>query len=132
MKEFFNWKEGYNLGIDIIDEQHQKLVDIINSLYEAFYNSQAKEKMGPILKELIDYTVFHFKTEEDLFKKYNYNQFAEHKEIHEEFKKKVLEFEKQYLEGMTITYRVMAFLREWLSDHIMVADKEYADLIKMV
>jgi hemerythrin len=131
MKKFFNWQVNYNLGIQIVDEQHEKLVEIINSLYDAFCNSETKEKMGVILKNLIDYSVFHFKTEEDIFKKYNYNQLGDHKELHEEFKKKVLEFEKQFLAGKSITYRVMSFLREWLTDHILVADKEYAELIKM-
>jgi hemerythrin len=131
MKKFFIWKDSYNLGIEIMDDQHKKLVDIINDLYEAFYNSETKDKMQPILRELINYAAYHFKSEEELFNKFNFNQIAEHRGLHEDFKVKVLEFEKQFLAGKTITYRVMTFLREWLTDHILVADKEYADLIKM-
>jgi hemerythrin len=131
MKKFFTWQDNYNLGIQAIDEQHQKLVDIINKFYDAFYKSETNDVMYPILEELIDYTVYHFNTEEDIFLKYNYNQIAAHTELHEQFKKKVLEFQKQFLEGKTITYRVMTFLRDWLTNHILVSDREYADLIKM-
>jgi hemerythrin len=131
MKKFFTWQENYNLGIPAIDEQHQKLVELINRFYDSFYKSETNEIMYPILEELIEYTVYHFNTEEDLFRKYNYNEIISHTQSHEDFKKKVLEFQKQFLEGKTITYRVMAFLREWLTNHILVSDKEYADLIKM-
>jgi hemerythrin len=131
MKKFFTWQDSYNLGIQAIDEQHQKLVEIINSFYDAFYNAETNELMYSILDQLIDYTVYHFNTEEDIFRKYNYNQIAAHTELHEIFKTKVLEFQKQFLEGKTITYRVMAFLREWLTNHILVADKEYAELLKL-
>ena len=61
------WNSEYSVGIDQIDKQHQKLVLLINTLFDAMKEGKGKERQGHILNELVQYTDYHFKCEEELF-----------------------------------------------------------------
>ena len=57
-----SWDDAYLLGIDEIDSQHKKLIAIANKLYDILTGSTDKYKilLPSILKEIKDYTVYHF------------------------------------------------------------------------
>ena len=120
------WNSTYELGHSEIDGQHQKLVDIINDFYNAFATAQAHNKIGDIIGEMVNYTIFHFTAEEEIFKNSTYPDIEEHIKTHKEFVDKLKEYHKEAKAGnMTITYDVMTFLRDWLVDHIMGTDTNY-------
>ena len=99
---------------------------MINEMYDAFIKGQANEVISEILKRMIEYTDYHFSAEEKIFEKHNYPKFAEHKEKHEGFVKKVIDFQIGYEAcDVSLTYEVMDFLRKWLLEHIMGDDKDY-------
>ena len=63
------WKEEYKVGIDKIDEQHRQLFDKIEQLLEIAKSGDKRsnqQKCMEIIDFLVDYTVFHFNTEEAL------------------------------------------------------------------
>lgn len=123
---FFEWKDNYSVGIKEIDDQHKKLFEIVNQLYNAFQYNTQNEEMMEILENLASYTKYHFKTEENLFTKYNYGQQKEHIALHEEFVDKVKKWIDANKAGKTsITYEIMNFLRNWLVNHIQDEDKKY-------
>ena len=128
MGKFFVWKPVYAVGIDKIDEQHKKLVEIINDFYSAFVENKAKEKLGEILDLLLDYTQYHFSTEEQLFLQSNYKDTIEHIEQHKKFVVTIKEFINEYKAGSgLITFKLMNFLRVWLTNHIMQEDHKYSE-----
>jgi hemerythrin-like metal-binding protein len=128
---FILWNESYSVGIDVIDAQHKELLDIINSLYESFVDQTTGYKITSITQELIDYCDYHFKTEEELFIKYEYPDKDAHIAKHQVFIDKINEFNKQLLEGSTsLTFQLMNFLRNWLLVHIKGDDQEYAALYR--
>mgnify|MGYP000867218199 FL=1 len=63
------WKSEFSLGISEIDEQHKKILAIINKLYDLFSNKEHQDiaEIERIIKELADYAVYHFQTEEKYF-----------------------------------------------------------------
>jgi hemerythrin len=128
--DFFIWKESYNLGIEEIDHQHRVLVNLINRLYESFMKREEKENMHNILKEMLDYAHYHFETEEKLFQQIAFPIAAEHIKLHNDFEARTIEFRHRFRQGNTITSMLMKFLRDWLTSHILKADREYADFIK--
>ena len=134
MGTFFKWKEEYSVGIQKIDEQHKKLVDIINEFYTAFTENTTKDKMGDILNLLIDYTQYHFSTEEQLFLESGYQESNEHISEHKKFIETIEGFIKEYRAGSgAVTYKLMSFLRNWLQNHIIREDKKYSDhLVKFL
>jgi len=130
-KILIRWNSTYELGHKEIDEQHMKLVDIINDFYNAFATAQAHEKIGEIIGELVNYTVFHFTAEEEIFSNSNYPETSEHCAKHKEFVDELKRYHQEVKDGnMTTTYDLMTFLRDWLVKHIMGTDKNYLPYIK--
>ncbi len=119
------WTSKISTGVRIFDEEHKVLIKLINDLNEAMLEGKSKNIMKNILKELKDYTVTHFDHEEKYFEKYDYPSIEEHKKIHRGFVKKVEETYKAFEKGeVTLSKDLMEFLKEWLVEHIMGADKK--------
>ena len=125
------WGLKLVFGIDAIDDQHKKLVSLINQLHKAMKMKKGNQQSGEILKQLADYTVYHFGFEEELFEKYSYPKTTEHIKTHKELIDKVSDFKSQFEEGKAaLTLDLMDFLTDWLNTHIMKTDKEYVHFLK--
>ncbi|WP_048093592.1 bacteriohemerythrin [Geoglobus acetivorans] len=121
-----SWNESFSVNIKEIDEQHKKLVSMINRLHDAMLEGKGKEIMGELLNDMVEYTITHFSTEEKLMEQYNYPGYIKHKAEHEQFVSKVGEFKKKYEDGqLTLTMEVLSFLKSWLTNHILNSDKKY-------
>ena len=121
------WDNSFSVNVREIDEQHQKLFDLINSLYESMKKGLGKEILPKIIDELFHYVEKHFSTEEKYFDRFNYPESESHKIEHYNFLKKVSEFKKSYEEGQKgLTIDIITFLQEWLVRHIKVVDKKYS------
>ena len=120
------WRDAFNLNIDIIDSEHQKLIGIINKLYENFRVKDKDALIKQLLKELWDYANVHFKREESKFEKYNYPEIDKHKEQHQIFMNKIKEVENDFLKGKINMFDQASFLNKWFTNHILVEDKKYA------
>lgn len=122
-----NWTSSYSVNVKEIDLQHQKLVNLINLLHDAMKSGKGKEVMGQALNDLVSYTKFHFKYEEDLFQKTMYPDTMIHKRQHQDLVKQVSDFVKQFQTGeKLLTMDLMNFLKKWLTDHIVGTDKKYS------
>jgi hemerythrin len=128
---FMKWRPDFELGIPEIDQQHKKIIELINTLNDAFIRDETKGKLGGILDEMSDYASYHFKTEEKLFKSRNFPFAKEHIAQHEHFTKKVQDYKTKFAAGHSVTFQVLIFLRRWLTDHILDSDREYVDLVKI-
>jgi hemerythrin len=125
------WDEKYSLGIIEIDNQHKKLVDIMNELHDAMKARRTKEVVESIIIMLADYTKTHFQTEEKYFSKFAYTETVDHKQEHVDFVKHVIGFKDDFVSGkLSVTMDIMNFLRDWLLKHILVTDKKYVPLFK--
>lgn len=124
------WTDTYNTGIAEIDQQHKKLVEMLNVMHDAMTKGQAKAVLGKILGELVNYCAGHFATEEKLFDKHGYPDAADHKDKHQKMVSKVLALQAQFEEGKAmITLEVMDFLQQWLDKHILGTDKKYGPFL---
>jgi hemerythrin-like metal-binding protein len=128
---YFEWNDQLTTGIAIIDEQHRKLVGLVNELHEAMRNRKAKDVVDHVLKELGDYTVYHFSVEEKAFEKFGYPQRAEHKKNHAELIGQLgVLTQKQARGELAISIDVLDFLTKWVKDHIMKEDMKYVPFLK--
>jgi hemerythrin-like metal-binding protein len=127
---FMEWNEKLVTGVKECDEQHKKLVSLINELYDAMKQGKGKEVLDKMLDELVKYAGYHFTTEETLMTKYGFPELATHKKEHEAFKAKIKEFLDKKAKGeVTLTVELMSFLKDWLVKHIMGTDKKYGPFL---
>ncbi|MDD3182086.1 MAG: bacteriohemerythrin [Alphaproteobacteria bacterium] len=121
------WDESLSVGIASIDDQHKKLVKMINDLYDGMVAQKSREDLGPILEGLLLYTAEHLDYEEKIFARTGYAQSDVHKEEHTKIKKTVIEiYERFKVSGSgSLSLEVLNVLRDWLSGHIQGSDKQY-------
>ncbi len=125
------WDTSIKIGIDAIDKQHKRLVDLINKLNSAMTNREGNRVLLSILTELADYTVEHFADEEEMMRKAGYEKLEGHKKIHRKLVAQVLDFKKQFEEGSaTVSIELMSFLADWLISHIQGTDRQYVPVMK--
>jgi hemerythrin len=121
------WDDSLSVNVAKIDQQHQKLVLMINELHDAMKQGKGKEVLGKIVNGLISYTATHFKTEEDYFNQFGYPETDSHKKEHIAFVQKVSEFKDGFEKGkLSLSIEVMNFLSDWLQNHIKGTDKKYS------
>lgn len=125
------WTEKYATGIRSVDSQHQKLIAMLNELKDAMSTGKGNDVVGAILDGLVQYTVTHFRHEEQLFAKYGYVDAAGHKAEHDKLTQKVVEFRDRFKAGRTaLSVTVLHFLCDWLNGHILGTDMKYVPYLK--
>jgi hemerythrin len=129
-KQFVEWKDSYSVGIDSIDQQHKKLLSLINQLQTAVDYSTGEQFEREALDELVDYTKTHFTYEEGLMRDNDYPDFVAHKAQHEKMFKKVGEVLAEYEQDHdTAMANAAQYLKDWLIHHINGTDKEYSSYL---
>ena len=127
---FMAWQDSWQVGVQVIDAQHKKLVSLLNDLYEAMKTGRGSALLGETLNDLVSYTRSHFAAEEQLMQMHGYPDFASHKREHEKLTTQVLDFQHQFSEGTaTLSIEIMQFLSSWLQNHILGTDKKYAPFL---
>lgn len=124
---FMDWSDSLDVGVGSINEQHKKLVGMVNDLHDAIQKGQGGDVLGKTLDGLIDYTKTHFAYEEQLFAQTGYADAASHKQEHDKLCATVLDVQAKFKAGSgdTLSGEVMTFLKDWLVNHIQGTDKKY-------
>jgi hemerythrin-like metal-binding protein len=124
----FTWNDNLSVGIDSIDRQHMKLVEMINEFYERIKDKSSTDLIANLIKNMREYALHHFATEEKLFMQFNYPEADGHVNEHKKFVDKVMDLEERYKSGSVIlSFEITNFLKDWLVNHIQGTDKEYAN-----
>lgn len=124
------WTEDLSVHIAEMDKEHKQLVAMINELHEAMTSGKGKDVLGGVLTRLVDYTRFHFAAEEKLMISHQYPGYLNQKSEHDNLTKKVMDIKARIDAGnMVVTVEVMAFLKDWLTKHIIGMDKKYSSFL---
>ncbi|HZV80870.1 MAG TPA: bacteriohemerythrin [Geobacteraceae bacterium] len=123
----FNWKEEYSVNVAELDQHHKILIDIVNSIYDNCLRVDTVDCIQPKIKELIDYSEYHFTAEENYMRQIEYFEREEHIELHSMFIFKIKEMQQAY-EGneLELTKSMIVFLGKWLLHHVLEEDRKYA------
>lgn len=122
---YWSWSPSLSIGIDVIDNQHRRIVDYLNEL-DAANVSRDRDKVSKVIEGLIDYTKTHFIFEENLLEKSGYPLTDSHKKVHKTFVSHMNIYQTKHNKGEDITRQLMSELRIWLTNHIKRDDADYA------
>ena len=132
---FVQWNDTYSINVAEVDRQHQQLFDLINELHEAMMEERTRhtmatvvhelDTMATVLKELMDYTSYHFSTEENYMVEHAYPECDVHKAAHSQFIERVQAFKQDFDGGQALhSVEIVEFIRDWWRSHILVVDKK--------
>ncbi len=124
------WQPMFETGVPLIDEQHRKLVGMINRLDDALKQGESgiHREIGRVLEALVEYTQKHFADEEKIQEEISYAGLKKHKEQHNDLKKQIIAVLLRLKKGGTINAcELKAFLQNWLINHILTEDKKIGE-----
>jgi hemerythrin-like metal-binding protein len=130
--EIFPWNTNFETGIPIIDEQHKKLIDLLNLLISHIAYQSDVPTLNLIFDELKEYTQYHFSTEEKIWQDYFYDDaWVEwHKHAHADFISEVIKIKEESHQSLDETIEeIVKFLTHWLAFHILDSDKRMAKVV---
>lgn len=128
----YEMKPEYYTGISFVDEEHKKLFDIANTVYDLLIDEFIPDKydyiMG-IVNELKEYAQYHFKHEEEYMSGIKYKKFLSHKVEHDEFIERINEYDADIVDEKQreSLLELLEFLTNWLVEHILKQDKQFAE-----
>jgi hemerythrin len=126
------WNQKYSVGIELIDTQHKKLIDLTNALYQGCLTGEeaARRYFLQTIQGTVDYVKYHFAAEEKLMEHFKYPEIANHKSQHSSFVMKILEDVNSFQTGKKfVPNTFVRYLKDWILSHIAVMDQNYAEYI---
>ena len=127
---FFDWNDELSVGNPFIDDDHKKLIKMINSFHKAIQEGRENDVIGKVLNNLVIYTNEHFKREENEMLRIKYAMFEDHRMKHQQLLKQVEDLQDDLNnKKLTLTTKVSGFLKDWLYIHILQTDKLLAAAI---
>jgi hemerythrin-like metal-binding protein len=123
---FIRWDASLSVKGLEMDNQHKKLVDYINSIHAKVMRGANAGSILPLLKELAEYAVYHFRCEEELVAKYGFPDLEKHRPLHEALLRDVKKHLGDLSSGRNVDLgELMSFLKNWLLVHIKNSDMKY-------
>jgi hemerythrin len=120
------WNEFYALALPEIDDQHKLLFQMINDLWQGILAKAEVPVTAEVLQRLENYTRTHFSAEEELMRSIAFPRIEEHRRAHRLFIDQISNTRRKWANGEPIGLEILHFLNNWLIDHILTTDKDYA------
>ena len=127
------WRDGYSVGIPSFDDDHKKIIELINRLHLALRDHEENDGMLKIaLDEVVEYGQLHFRHEESIMAEHKYPGLEQHEREHRLYNGQVDEFVRQLeQDSSSLAMKdLYHFLRKWWTGHISEVDMEYGPYLK--
>jgi hemerythrin len=120
------WQDEYSVGVKELDEQHQILLNIINTLLKEQRDEYNAAMLSETISLLIHYAYVHFATEERYLVQARFPDLQKQILEHVEFIMKTLELSLNVKEGTKDNrLKLLEYLKEWFSSHVLGLDRQY-------
>ncbi len=123
-----DWEKKYSVDVEEMDEQHIKIIDLINKAHQMMTEGRAHIDLGCVIDQLLHYTEYHFALEEQYMKEAGYEGFDHQHEQHQFFISRIREYKEQYETGrVAASVKLVQLMMDWLINHITVTDRKYTE-----
>lgn len=121
------WKDEYLTQVEEIDTQHRRLFDLINGIYDLIRVGRGSDSIVEALGEVLEFTQFHFATEEKFMDSTSFLAAEGHKNEHGRLLDQIRELRRSVRDGRTVmSMNEMYFLKDWLLSHFQGPDRGLA------
>ncbi len=130
------WRDALSVGDPQIDQDHKHLINLVNEFEAAMAGQVDHRKVARILLGLFNYTQEHFTREEKLQLDIRYPFHDGHRHAHRDLVRSLADIleryslEKEEERRDAMVREMIAFLRQWLVDHIIENDLRMRPYIK--
>ena len=124
------WDDDLNTGIEVIDQHHRFLFDLVNDLHETVVLKRGAREVARALAALDIYAKVHFRAEEQMMAHQGYGGLDKQQGQHEAFENTLRAFHEQLrVNPLTTQFEVLHYLRKWLIGHIKHEDAQLVALL---
>lgn len=128
---FLQWSPDLSVGIDFMDADHKKLMELLTELDGLVESGPVQPAAIDKLDEIIDFAEQHFRLEERLMEESDYDEFEQHRQLHEVLLQDIAELRQYLTTGeKTAGPKIMHFLKDWLMHHILESDKDLGGFLE--
>lgn len=125
------WNDSLITGIDMIDAQHKILINKVNKLQSFIQNENSFDNLSILLDELLEYTIYHFEMEEELFSNSQYSEKDSHLKEHAAFSNYIKGFlDVKNRDNILEAKNLLKYLNNWIIYHIKEVDMKYVPFVK--
>lgn len=125
-KKLFDFDKEFRLGIDAVDNEHVKLVDMLNEVHFLLSDGKRDEARKYFNGTLSAYVDEHFANEERFMESFEFPMLEEHRKIHNNFRKSFEELKPQIeLLDEAAFRQALSETFAWILSHIGKTDKRY-------
>ncbi len=125
------WDDSLSTGVNEIDEQHKKLIELHNHMHSSILGLNGEDSDAvtkDVVKEMMDYTEYHFKCEQEYMEKIGYPDLIFHIRLHSLFKDEIYQHFRAAIDGKYILpTQVIKLIKQWFHDHITTEDKKIGE-----
>lgn len=117
------WKQEYSVGIQSMDDEHRKMIDLINVVYAKLESKSDADQIEQCLGDIFNTISMHFALEERLMRSHNYAEFDAHKEDHEELLDQIRDLMDEFVNDPDAgAVALEQQLSAWFEDHFATFD----------
>jgi hemerythrin len=133
-----SWRDEFSIGIPSIDDQHKKLLDLLNQL-NTFDHGQSGQNAQPnplvrMLDSLSEYAAHHFGQEEALMRDHlpASDKTTDHIVAHRSYWTIIVALKNRLLKGdAKINAELVDYLNRWWINHILIIDQDMGRELKV-
>jgi len=133
--ELISWSGAFSCGVKAIDDQHKKLVNMINELFSHVASSEEidNDQLLNVIHETVKNIKTHFAAEEKIMIATRFHDFIAHKKVHDSFILTVISIISDITEGKKVSlFSFLKFLKNWVYSHIAVMDRCYFEHLSRI
>jgi hemerythrin len=128
--ERIDWDSSFSVGVKLLDEQHKRIVNMMNRLISDREATVRSEAISELLDGLTKYATDHFRAEEQLLEEHGYPGLAHQKEEHRAYRIKVVTLCQATISHEdSVPAGLLKFMCDWWVNHILETDMEYRSFL---
>jgi hemerythrin-like metal-binding protein len=124
----FDFDKEFKLGIEAVDKEHVKLVDMLNEVYALLGEGKRDQAYRVFSQTLASYVDEHFTNEEQFMESIGFPYLEQHEKVHANFKDSFQELKPAVESQDDQAFRkALSDTFTWIITHIAKTDRKYAD-----